>query len=185
MADETSDAAPSSTAPRASVEVGAPPAVVFEQLLDASSYPSWLVGARRIRSVDPSWPMVGAAFQHVIGGGPIAVPGSTTIVTLREPHELVLSAGMGILGRAVVRFVLEPRGPEGDTTLVSMYEAAAEGPARWAWVGVRPLALLALFGRNALSLAHLRDLVEAQDGAPADGADPQRAEADGDRADRE
>ena len=182
---EVNQPAGGDTAPRATMQVGAPPAAVFAALLDATSYPSWLVGARRIRSVDPSWPMVGAAFQHVIGGGPIAVPGSTTIMALREPHELVLSAGMGILGRAVVRFVLEPRGPNGDSTLVSMYETAAEGPARWAWVGVRPLALLALFGRNALSLAHLRDLVEAQDGASADVADPQRAEADGDRADRE
>lgn len=155
------------------VRIEAPIEAVYETLLDASLYPRWLVGAVRIRSVDANWPAVGASFHHVIGGGPLRIPGSTTIAELHEPERLLLSAGMGVLGRAMVRFELSPapadadRGDGGGATLVHMTEVAAEGPIRLAWVVLRPLAVTALFGRNALSLARFRDLMEA--GAPRSG----------------
>jgi hypothetical protein len=144
---------------------------VFAALLDASLYPRWLVGAVRIRSVDANWPAVGARFQHVIGAGPFRIPGSTTVAELHEPDGLLLSAGMGPLGRAMVRFGLEPCTADGHavrrggqaapSTLVRMHEVAADGPARWGWLLLRPIAVPALFGRNALSLTRLRGLIEA------------------------
>ncbi len=165
------------------MRIDAPIDRVFSTLLDASLYPRWLVGAVRIRSVDANWPAVGSSFHHVIGGGPVRIPGSTTVAELHEPDRLLLSAGMGVLGRAMVRFELSPAEPSDDgkgtgategagaapngATVVHMTEVAAEGPIRLAWVVLRPLAVTALFGRNALSLARFRDLMEA--GAPPSG----------------
>jgi uncharacterized protein YndB with AHSA1/START domain len=125
---------------------------VFDVLVDPTTYPEWLVGAQRIRSVDPDWPRPGSEFRHRIGVGPLAVPGSTTIRRLREPHELVLAAGMGPFGEAAVRFVLDA---VADGTEATIEEEPAKGVARVAWRGSRSLVSAALWGRNAVSLASL------------------------------
>lgn len=137
----------------------ATPAEIFDVLEDASSYPDWLVGAQRITAVDDDWPAVGARFCHRIGFGPLALPGSTSIRHIDRPGELVLGAGMGILGEAVVHFRL--REVEGGTE-VSLHETLARGPARVAAQLARPPISTALWGRNAVSLTSLEKLVTAQ-----------------------
>src|SRR4051812_41318490 len=52
---------------------------IFSVLLDPYTYPEWLVGAQRIRSVDDAWPEPGTAFHHVVGFGPIKVADSTRV----------------------------------------------------------------------------------------------------------
>lgn len=154
---------PSDAAPANSVIIEASPEQVFDVLVDPTTFPEWLVGAQRIRSVDPDWPRPGAEFRHRIGFGPLAVPGSTTIRRLREPHELVLAAGMGPFGEATVRFVLDA---VAEGTEITIEEEPAKGLARVAWRGSKSLVSAALWGRNAVSLAALdRAVRERVDGS--------------------
>ena len=46
------------------ITVRTDPEAVFEVLDDPYAYPRWVVGARRIRSVDAGWPAVGSRFHH-------------------------------------------------------------------------------------------------------------------------
>ena len=54
-----------------SVQIGVGPEQVFDVLDDAGAYPKWVVGARRVRRVDPNWPAVGSQFHHAVGTTPI------------------------------------------------------------------------------------------------------------------
>jgi len=44
-----------------------PVAVVFDALADPRTYPQWLLGAKEIRSIDPTWPAPSSSFRHQIG----------------------------------------------------------------------------------------------------------------------
>lgn len=143
---------------------------VFDALVDPESYPSWLVGAQAIRSVDPEWPAPGSSFRHVIGVPPLLVPGSSTVRVLTPPTELVLAAGMGLLGEATVRFRL--REDAAGRTWVRVDERFVAGPAGWSWRWARPLLRPLVWGRNAVSLESLRDHLHAEpdpDGAGGGG----------------
>jgi uncharacterized protein YndB with AHSA1/START domain len=146
----------------------------FELICDPTRYPTWLVGAKAIRRVDPTWPKAGSKFEHRIGAGPLVLAGSTTVREIRPPVLLVLAAGMGPLGEALVRFELEPAGAE---THVRMVEAPRKGPAGVAARVLGPLVRWTVWGRNAVSLEHLRHLVQqlpadAAAAAPDDVVDP-------------
>ena len=138
--------------PVSSVVIAAPPDQVFAILMDPSTYPDWLVGARRIREVDPDWPAVGSRFHHRIGFGPLQVPGSTSVRRCDRPQELALGAGMGPLGEASVRFRLTAT-PGG--TRVEVTEEPSRGAVRLAWRRCRRTVGAVLWGRNAVSLAAL------------------------------
>ena len=47
--------------------VEAAPSDVFAVLTDGWLFPSWVVGASRIRDVDLAWPSVGATIAHSFG----------------------------------------------------------------------------------------------------------------------
>jgi uncharacterized protein YndB with AHSA1/START domain len=147
------------SAPTTSEVIPAAPDDVFAVLVDAACFPEWLVGARRIRDIDPSWPAVGSTFRHRIGWGPLQLPGSTSVRRCRRPHELVLAAGMGPLGEASVRFELVP---VADGTLVRLEELPARGVVRAAWRMAAPLVTVGLWGRNAVSLGELGRVVRAR-----------------------
>ena len=51
-------------------EFAAPVETVFAVLTDPTTYPSWLIGAADIRSIDRSWPAPGSRFHHRVGVGP-------------------------------------------------------------------------------------------------------------------
>lgn len=143
---------------RNEVEVDATPEEVFEVLSDPTTYPEWLVGAKAIRSVDEDWPAVGSRFHHRIGlGGPLTIPGSTSVRRSEPPELLELGAGMGPFGEAKVRFRLRRRDRR---THLAIEEEPRRGIARTGWAVLRPLMLVGLWGRNEVSLASLRDLVE-------------------------
>lgn len=142
----------------ASVNIDRSPGDVFAQLCDAPEYPRWLIGAQRVVHVDDDWPAVGSRFHHRIGVGPFRVAGSTTIRVLEPDRRLVLGAGMGPFGEALVDFELTPEG-EGSTQL-AVAEAPERGLARWVARVAGPLIALAVWGRNGVSLAELRNLVE-------------------------
>src|SRR5687768_7541993 len=100
---------------------------VFEALLDPYNFPKWVVGAKRIRGVDPDWPRPGSAFHHVSGaGGELTVKDKTELITMNPPLSLVLQAYLRPLGIVRIRVQLD-RGSSGDSTLLTMREAPAPG----------------------------------------------------------
>lgn len=137
--------------------IRATPEEVFAVLTDPTTYPRWLVGAQRIDHVQDDWPEPGAKFFHRIGVGPAVVLGSTTVRTHEQPHRLDLAAGMGPLGEAAVWFRVEPTD---DGCVVSVEEVPRRGLARLAWRIGTPLVIASLWGRNAVSLQSLAELVE-------------------------
>jgi uncharacterized protein YndB with AHSA1/START domain len=140
------------------VEIRASPDRVFDALTDARTYPEWLVGAKQIREVDQDWPAEGSAFHHTVGMGLLVVRDRTTITHIDRPRSLELEAGVGPLGAAHVRFVLEPTA---DGCQVEVDEAPSRGVVRalWHWFG-RAVMQASLFSRNLVSLEKLRVYVE-------------------------
>lgn len=145
--------------------VRASPEVVFDAVADARWYPEWLVGAKRIRHVDDTWPRPGASFAHTVGAGPLRLRGSTSVLDSDRPRRLELRAGIGPLGAARVRFTVEP---EDDGTRLTIEEEPERGAVRLLWsTPGRSLLALGLWGRNALSIRALCDRIEAgTDGPP-------------------
>jgi uncharacterized protein YndB with AHSA1/START domain len=143
------------------VTVADSPERVFDALVDPLTYPEWLVGAERIRSVESDWPRVGSRFHHSIGPGTALLRDATLVLDIDRPRRLRLEAGMSVLGAAEVSFVIEPTD---DGSEVSIEERPVRGPVRLLWWVARPLVALMLWGRNAVSLETFRDLVEAGEG---------------------
>lgn len=135
-----------------STELDLAPSDAFALITDATSYPEWLVGAKKITTIDDDWPAVGTSFEHRIGFGPLHIPGSTSVREIESPNRLVLGAGMGPLGEVRVEFDLEP---VESATRVTVHEVPSRGIARLAWFVGRPLVAAGLWGRNQTSLVEL------------------------------
>jgi hypothetical protein len=140
--------------------IAAPPSEVFDVITDPTTYPTWLVGAVRIRDVDPTWPQVGSAFRHLVGVPPLVVIGSTTSYGLVDEALLHLRAGLGPLGAADISFRLQP-GDDGDTVL-ELVERFVAGPAGWTWRLLHPVVAALVWGRNTVSLEALSQVVEGR-----------------------
>ncbi len=130
------------------------PDAVFRVLGDGWLFPSWVVGASRMREVDTHWPQVGARLHHSFGTWPVLID-DVTVVERYEPGSLLVVRAKGWpLGEARVTLEVESFG---DRTLVRMHEEAVAGPGRWV---PRPLMDLALFARNKETLHRLAYLAE-------------------------
>src|SRR5690554_932011 len=71
--------------------IDAPLEDVWDALVDVRTYPSWLIGAQKIRAVDDDWPEPGSAFHHTVGiGGPLTLSDRTRCREIDPPHRLVL-----------------------------------------------------------------------------------------------
>lgn len=68
----------------------ASPDLVFKSLIDAESYPQWLVGSKFVSVRDPRWPRPGSSFDHESGIGPLDVHDSTTVAGIVPGHTLDL-----------------------------------------------------------------------------------------------
>jgi len=134
--------------------IPAPRAAVFAVLADPYTYPDWVVGAQRIRSVEGDWPEPGATFHHVVGMFPLRLRDSTSVVEVDEERCLVLEARARPMGRARVELCLEDT-PGG--TRVTMIEYPVSGPATLApSVVVEP----SIRKRNHVTLERLEDVVK-------------------------
>jgi hypothetical protein len=69
-------------------EFDAPTADVFAVLLDPSSYPYWLIGAKSVRGIDASWPEPGSRFHHRVGIGAFTISDCTEVLAV-EPGSLL------------------------------------------------------------------------------------------------
>ncbi len=86
--------------------VKAPPTAVWEILADGWLYPLWVVGASRIRDVDPSWPEQGSQIAHSVGAWPMLIDDTTEVTECRPGQLLALRARAWPAGEAAVEIRL-------------------------------------------------------------------------------
>ena len=129
------------------------PEDVFEVLSDGWLYPSWVVGASRMRAVSADWPAVGSRLHHSVGAWPALIDDSTEVLLAEENRELRLLAQVTPT-KAIVRLRLEPRG---SGCHLQMSEVAASAPLSWVPRMAQDLAVLP---RNLECLRRLSFLAE-------------------------
>lgn len=136
--------------------VEATPDRVFEVLSDGWTYSGWVVGASRIRDVDPGWPEPGSSIHHSVGIWPLLIDDRTISSECRPPYELELKIRAWPGGEGRARFTLRP---ENGGCTVRLVETAESGPAR---LVPKPLADAFLHWRNVEALRRLALLVEGR-----------------------
>lgn len=136
------------------------PEDVVEVLADGWAYASWVVGAARVRAVDPQWPQPGSRIHHSVGVWPALLHDSTEALEWSPPHRLRLSARGWPAGEAEVVVEIEP---DDEGCRVVLLEDASAGPGR---LVPAPLRHLLLEPRNRESLRRLAFLAERRRDRP-------------------
>jgi uncharacterized protein YndB with AHSA1/START domain len=138
-------------------EIAASPEEVFAVLADPRTYPVWLVGAQRIRAVDPDFPAQGTEFDHSVGPTKTtSIDDSSEVLESEPPHRLSLLVHAGPLHARVDLLVL----PAKDGTELRFRER----PTGWG-AALTPLLRLSLHARNLESVRRLAGLVEGRSAA--------------------
>ncbi|MFD5213299.1 SRPBCC family protein [Microbacterium sp. NPDC058345] len=132
------------------------PEDVFEVLSDGWLYPSWVVGASRMRQVDEIWPHPGARLHHSFGVWPVLINDKTVVEAFDPPHTMQMRARGWPVGEALVTIHVKARG---DETVVRIQEEPIAGPAR---LVPRPIMDAVLLWRNAETLHRLAYLAEGR-----------------------
>ena len=135
-----------------------PPETVWGVLADPDSYGYWVVGSKRIRDADPSWPAPGSRFHHTVGFGPLTVSDHTESLAYDPPRRLELRAKARPLGLAKVVLELEPAGG-GTTVTLTENPTGPQKPLAWF-----PPLQWAAKARNRVSLARIEELALARAG---------------------
>ncbi|MBG6055210.1 hypothetical protein IWX81_001621 [Salinibacterium sp. CAN_S4] len=98
---------------------------VFAVIADGWLFPTWVVGASRMRDVDESWPAVGSQLHHSFGVWPMLINDMTMVLEWDPPRRAVLQPRGWPLGEARVTMEARPR----DTgCVVRMTETVVSGP---------------------------------------------------------
>ena len=140
----------------ASIDVDAPPEVVWRVLSDSTAYGEWVVGTKEVVRADDGWPEPGTHLEYALGIGPISIGDRTFVVEAEPPRLLVLRAEFRRLGAAMIRLELEPHG---QATRVLMDEAPVEGVVETVHTSISDAALEQ---RNRVALGRLKALAEAR-----------------------
>jgi uncharacterized protein YndB with AHSA1/START domain len=137
-------------------DIDAAPEAVWSVLADGWLYPSWVVGASRMRDVDAHWPSAGAKLHHSVGSWPLLIDDRTEVLESRPTSLLRLKAHGWPAGAAEVIIEIEEveRGSR-----VHIREDAIEGPGT---LMPKPLRQLAIGPRNREALRRLRFLAEGR-----------------------
>jgi len=130
------------------------PQDVFDVLADGWTYANWVVGAARIRDVDPQWPAVGTKIHHSVGLWPMLISDNTAVEHVEEPHQLRLKVRLWPTGSGVVTMTLAAKN---GGTEVTMEEQLVSGPASYLPTPVKDALLHA---RNVEALNRLAYLAE-------------------------
>ncbi|WP_344067133.1 SRPBCC family protein [Microbacterium pumilum] len=148
-------------------ELACTPEDVFRVLADGWLFPSWVVGASRMREVDDAWPQTGTRLHHSFGVWPVLINDETLVEEYDRPRRMVMRPKGWPIGEARVTIDVKPRG---DRSVVSIREEAVAGPGRFV---PRPLMDLGLHWRNNETLHRLAYLAEglAQDRWPGTTAE--------------
>jgi hypothetical protein len=135
-------------------ELRCTPEAVFHVLGDGWVYPSWVVGASRMRRVDDRWPQAGSELHHSFGVWPMLIDDKTVVEEWDPPRRMVMRARGWPIGEARVTIDVKPRG---GGCVVRIHEEAVAGPGR-----VIPQRLLdmPLHWRNNETLHRLAYLAE-------------------------
>ena len=136
--------------------INASPERVWEVLSDGWLYPLWVVGASRMRDVDPTWPQVGSRLHHSVGVWPGLIDDNTEVLDAEPGRSIRLRAKGWPMGEAEVVLELEPAGAG---TRVTIFETPCKGP------GVlvpKPLVDPMLKWRNSETLRRLAYVVEGR-----------------------
>lgn len=142
-------------------EVAAPPEQVFAVLAQGWLYPTWVVGAARMRDVDGHWPAQGSKLHHSFGSWPVMIDDETEVLRSEAPRRLVLQARGWPAGEATVDIRIEPLA--GGRSRVTLAEDASAGPGRFV---PGPLRSAAITFRNRETLRRLAFIAEGQSSAP-------------------
>lgn len=137
-----------------SADFDCPPDRVFAVLADGWLYPTWVVGASRMRDVDESWPAEGSVLHHSVGAWPALLDDTTSVVEWNPPTHMVLEARAWPIGTALVRLSVEA---SSAGCIVTMEEDALEGPAR---LMPKPVRSAAIRLRNVETLKRLAYIAE-------------------------
>ena len=140
-------------------EVAASCEQVWATLSDGWLYPAWVVGASRIRGVDPSWPAVGARLHHSVGLWPLLLDDNTEVREADPGRRLLLRARGWPMGEADVDLRLEPGAAQAGRCRVVMTEKAVSGPGI---LGNNPVSDQLLAMRNRETLRRLAALAEGR-----------------------
>lgn len=127
----------------------ATPEQIFAVLADPWLYPTWVVGASRLRAADDGYPQVGCRLHHSIGVWPLVLNDETRVDEWTPPQRMVLQAKTRPFGEERVTIEVKPRG---EGSVVRMEEHPTNGlSARIP----RPIANLLLDIRNRETLRRL------------------------------
>ena len=99
---------------------------VWAVLANGWVYPTWVVGASRMREVEPAWPATGSRLHHSVGVWPLLVDDKTEVLESDPRRLLRVNARAWPAGDAEVRIELEP---DVVGTQVTIREDARSGPA--------------------------------------------------------
>ena len=127
---------------------------VFRVLGNGWLYPTWVVGASRMRDVDDSWPSPAAELHHSFGVWPALLDDTTQLKEWDPPHRAVMRARGWPVGEATVT-IRARRLSSG--CLVRIDEDPVKGPAT---IIPRFLTTPMLRWRNAETLQRLAYLAE-------------------------
>ena len=131
-----------------------PPEDVFAVLAEGRRYADWVVGAKRVRAVDDSWPEPGSRFHHEVGVGPLTIKDSSMVVSMDPPRQVVLEVRAFPAGKARVTLTISSQ--DGGSEVL-MEEVPTGGPAKT--IDSWPLRRLTML-RNVESLKRLRRVVD-------------------------
>lgn len=137
--------------------VQAPPAAVWAVLSDGWLYANWVVGASRVRSVDPGWPAVGSQIDHSFGMWPAVINDVTRCLEQEPERRLVLKAKGWPLGEARIEVVINELGD--GRCRASVVEDAVAGPGLFVPKTVRQAAIAV---RNTEALRRLALIAEGR-----------------------
>jgi hypothetical protein len=101
------------------------PDEVFAVLADPWVYPTWVVGASRLRAADSRYPAVGSRLHHSIGVWPLVLNDETRVDEWDPPRRMVLEAKTRPFGSERVIIDVKPRGVG---CVVRMEEFPDSGP---------------------------------------------------------
>jgi hypothetical protein len=131
---------------------------VFAVLADGWLFPTWVVGASRMRDVDAEWPKPGSQLQHSFGVWPLLINDNTTMVEWEAPKHAVMKPEGWPIGEALVTIDVKPHK---NGCVVRIKEKAVKGPG-----ALLPSWLLdiGLYARNVETLRRLGFLAEGHAG---------------------
>src|SRR5919205_1282968 len=136
--------------------VEATPEQVWRVLEDGWSYPSWVVGASRMRAVSDEWPAKGSKLYHSAGVWPAVLNDETTVLESEAPHLLRLQAKGRPAGEATVELRIEPAG---NGSKITIAEDVTRGPGSYLPKALRQPAIAL---RNTETLRRLGYMAEGR-----------------------